>query len=124
MARSSRRAVAQPWSPADCCLQQLLSAVWQARQNLLTYGTGIDQTSKLENLKHPLTQEAFEVDSTAAGLLRLFMLPSMREEEQWVLSPLARYRKVPHYFPSPPPIGEGIKNYRVYVMKPSDLNGE
>ena len=49
--------------------------VWQYCQNLLAFGNGIDQTSKLEGIKHPLTQKAFEADPTAAGLLRLSCFP-------------------------------------------------
>lgn len=44
---------------------------WQYCQNLLTFGNGIDQTSKLEGIKQQLSQKAFEGDSTAAGLLGL-----------------------------------------------------
>ena len=49
--------------------------VWQDCRNLLTFGNGRDQTSKLEGIKHQLTQKAFEADPTAAGLLRLFCFP-------------------------------------------------
>ena len=65
----------QPLSPADCCLRQPLPFVWQFPQNALTYGNGIDQTSKLEGIKHQLTLQAFAADPTAAGVLRLSCFP-------------------------------------------------
>ena len=49
--------------------------VWQDCLNLLTSGNGRDQTSKLEGIKHQLTQKAFEAGPTAAGLPRLSGFP-------------------------------------------------
>ena len=61
----------QPLSPADCCLRQPLPFVWHFPQNPLPYGNGIDQASKVEGIKHQLTQKAFEADPTAAVILRV-----------------------------------------------------
>ena len=54
----------QPLPPADCCLWQLLPFVWQFPQNALPYGNGIDQTSKLEGVKHEAHEIKFEAQST------------------------------------------------------------